>query len=368
MKIALICRPFSFHGGVETATAGLLSALVRRGGHDVHLITTRAQPKVDGITVHRLPILGSPSVLRQLSFALQARRAVRSSRYDVVQSHERCLVQDVYRAGEGSHRAYLDAMGRTRLQVNPHHRLLLWLERRIFTLESARHVVAISGQGKEEILRLYKTPARAVTTVYNGVDLDRFHPDNRGRWRSETRAALGIGAEAWLVAFVGSGFERKGLGPLIEGLARLGDRRARLLVAGRGRTEPYRLLAERLGVSDSVTWSAPRPDVERLYAAADVVALPALYEPFGNVHLEALASGVPVLTSRGAGGAEAVVPGESGAVVDKPEAAAIAGGLDALLHHGDARKLSAGARAAALPFTFEAQVERLGSLWQSLRR
>jgi len=141
-----------------------------------------------------------------------------------------------------------------------------------------------------------------------------------------------------------------------------------LLVAGRGRTEPYRLLAERLGVSDSVTWSAPRPDVERLYAAADVVALPALYEPFGNVHLEALASGVPVLTSRGAGGAEAVVPGESGAVVDKPEAAAIAGGLDALLHHGDARKLSAGARAAALPFTFEAQVDRLASLWQSLRR
>jgi UDP-glucose:(heptosyl)LPS alpha-1,3-glucosyltransferase len=367
MKIALICRPFSFHGGVETATAGLLSALVRRGEHDIHLITTRAQPKVDGITVHPLPILGAPSVLRQLSFALQARRAVRSGGYDLVQSHERCLVQDVYRAGEGCHRAYLDATGRAGLQVNPHHRLLLWLERRIFTLESARHVVAISGQGKEEIQRLYKTPARAVTTVYNGVDLDRFHPDNRGRWRTETRAALGISEEAWLIAFIGSGFERKGLGPLIEGLARLGDRSARLLVAGRGRTEPYRLLAERLGVSDSVSWSAPRPDVERLYAAADVLALPALYEPFGNVHLEALASGVPVLTSRGVGGAEAVVPGESGAIVDKPEAPAIAGGLGALLH-ADARKLSAGARAAALPFTFDAQVERLASLWQSLGR
>jgi UDP-glucose:(heptosyl)LPS alpha-1,3-glucosyltransferase len=367
MKIALICRPFSFHGGVETATAGLLSALVRRGEHDIHLITTRSQPKVDGITVRPLPILGQPSVLRQLSFALQARRAVRSGGYDLVHSHERCLVQDVYRAGEGSHRAYLDAMGRTGLQVNPHHRLLLWLEERIFTLVSARHVIAISGQGKEEIQRLYKTPARAVTTVYNGVDLDRFHPDNRGRWRAEMRVALGISEDAWLIVFIGSGFERKGLGPLIEGLASLRDRRARLLVAGRGRTEPYRLLAERLGVSDSVRWSAPRPDVERLYAASDVLALPALYEPFGNVHLEALASGLPVLTSRGAGGAEAVVPGESGAVVDKPEAAAIASGLGALLH-ADARKLSAAARAAALPFTFDAQVERLAGLWQSLRR
>src|SRR5207249_5633973 len=250
----------------------------------------------------------------------------------------------------------------------PHHRLLLWLERRIFTLESARHVVAISGQGKEEIHRLYKTPARAVTTVYNGVDLDRFHPDNRGRWRSETRAALGISAEAWLVAFIGSGFERKGLGPLIEGLARLGDRRARLFVAGRGRTEPYRLLAERLGVSDNVTWSAPRPDVERLYAAADVVALPALYEPFGNVHLEALASGVPVLTSAQAGGSDVIVSGRHGWVVAAPAGHAISDGLRALREDHRARLAHAAGEPAALPFTFEAQVDRLASLWQSLRR
>ena len=367
MKIALICRPFSFHGGVETATAGLLSALVRRGEHDIDLISTRAQPPVRGVTVRPLSILGQPSVLRQLSFALQARSAARSGGYDLVQSHERCLVQDVYRAGEGSHRAYLDSMGRTGLQVSPHHRLVLWLERRIFRLQNARHVVAISRRGKAEIQRLYQTPAQAVTTVYNGVDLDRFHPDNRARWRAATRRALGISEETWLIAFIGSGFERKGLGPLIEGLAALRDRRARLLVAGRGRTGPYRLLAERLGMSEAISWTAPRPDVERLYAASDVLALPALYEPFGNVHLEALASGVPVLTSRAAGGAEAVIPGESGAIVDKADAVAIATALGSL-READPRKLAAAARAAALPFTFDAQVERLAGLWLSLRR
>ncbi len=349
MKIALICRPFSFHGGVETATAGLLSALVRRGEHDIDLISTRAQPPVRGITVRPLSILGQPSALRQLSFAVQARSAARSGGYDLVQSHERCLVQDVYRAGEGSHRAYLDAMGRTGPQVSPHHRLLLWLERRIFRLQSARHVVAISGRGKEEIQRLYQTPA------------------HRARWRAATRRALGISEETWLIAFIGSGFERKGLGPLIEGLAALRDGRARLLVAGRGRTEPYRLLAERLGMSEAISWSAPTPDVERLYAASDVLALPALYEPFGNVHLEALASGVPVLTSRAAGGAEAVIPGESGAIVDKADAVAIATALGSL-READPRKLAAAARAAALPFTFDAQVERLAGLWLSLRR
>ena len=73
-------------------------------------------------------------------------------------------------------------------------------------------------------------------------------------------------------------------------------------------------LEARLGLQGSVTWVAPRPDVERLYAAADAVALPARYEPFGNVHLEALASGVPVLTSAMTGGSEVVGDGESGAV------------------------------------------------------
>jgi UDP-glucose:(heptosyl)LPS alpha-1,3-glucosyltransferase len=185
-------------------------------------------------------------------------------------------------------------------------------------LRSARHIVAISARGKSEIETLYGTAPVSITVVYNGVDLARFHPDNRPRWRDEMRTSLGIPAEAWLIAFVGSGFERKGLGPLLDAVARLGDRRVRVLVAGKGRTEAYREMAARLGVADAVTWVAPRPDVERIYATADVVALPARYEPFGNVHLEALASGVPVLTSAATGRHRGRRSGVSGAVVARP--------------------------------------------------
>ena len=365
MKLALICRPFSFHGGVETATAGLVAALVKRSGVDLHLLTTAPQFPVPGITLHRLPVLSQPSALRQLSFALAARRVARAGAYDIVQSHERCLYQDLYRAGEGSHRGYLAAMGRGGLQVNPQHRLLLYLERRIFNLETARHVVAISTRGKAEIERLYGTPPDRVSVVYNGVDLERFHPDNRSRWRAETRDALGIPADSWLIAFVGSGFERKGLGPLIEAVASLGDRRAHVLVAGKGRTERYREMAARLGVGRAITWTAPRPDIERIYAAADAVALPAIYEPFGNVHLEALASGVPVLTSATTGGAEIVQDGISGAVAAAPRADEIARGLRTV-RDGNADRLRQAARHAAEPFTYAAQVEHFEKLYQRL--
>jgi len=366
MKLAVICRPFSFHGGVETSTAGLVRALVERGGYDIDLITSAGQFPVPGVGLRRLRIPGQPSVLRQLCFALAAKRAVRAGAYDLVQSHERCLAQDIYRAGEGCHRAYLEAMGRGGLQVNPQHRLLLWLERDIFTLRCARHIVAISARGKAEVERLYGTPASSVTVVYNGVDLSRFHPENRERWRAETREALGIPRDAWLVAFVGSGFERKGLGPLMEAVATLRSRDVRLLVAGKGRTEMYRRLEARLGLQASMTWIAPRPDVERLYAAADAVALPARYEPFGNVHLEALASGVPVLTSSMTGFAEVVSDGVSGAVTASLEPADIARGLRTI-RDGDAGRLALAARASAEPFTYAAQVEGLERIYRLLK-
>jgi UDP-glucose:(heptosyl)LPS alpha-1,3-glucosyltransferase len=241
------------------------------------------------------------------------------------------------------------------------------LERRIFRLRSARHIVAISRRDKAEIEALYHTPGDRVSLVYNGVDLDRFHPDNRARLRRPMREALGLSEDDWVILFVGSGFERKGLGPLLEAVIRLADRRCRLVVAGKGDPERYRRLGARLGLGTRVLWVGPRADVERLYALADVVALPALYEPFGNVHLEALASGVPVLTSACSGGAELISQGDNGWVVAEPSASLVAAGLEAL-RDLDPSRASLAARRAALPFTHGAQVDALARIYAGLAR
>lgn len=366
MKIGLVCRPFVFHGGVETATSGLMGELVTRG-HAIDLLTTRAQADVPGVTVRRLPVLAQPSLARLVSFAMAARRAARTGGYDVVQSHERCLLQDVYRAGEGTHRGYLEAMGRAGQRTRPYHRAVIALERRIFSLRTAREIVAIAGLGKAEIERLYGTPPGRVTLVYNGVDLVRFSPDNRGRLGAATRRELGLPADAWVILFVGSGFERKGLPPLIEAMAQISDRTARLVVAGKGTAGDLARAAERLGIAARVRWLGPCPDVERLYAAADVVALPARYEPFGNVHLEALASGVPVLSSARAGGAELIRQERNGWVSEEVSARAIANGLERL-RQADPGALRESARASAEPFTHAAQVDGLEAIYRRLAR
>jgi UDP-glucose:(heptosyl)LPS alpha-1,3-glucosyltransferase len=366
MRVGLICRPFSFHGGVETATAGLLAAL-RHAGHDVELISTRRQASVAGLVVRRVPTLRHPSVLRLISFAVAARAAAARHGYDLVQSHERALAQDVYRAGEGCHAAYLEAMRRKVTGAAPYHRLVLALERRIFQLRTARHVVAISRQGKEEIERRFGTDPARVTLIYNGVDLERFHPDNRGRHRRPTRQALRIPEEAWTVLFVGSGFERKGLDCLLEAFARVADTDSRLVVTGKGAEAPYQRLAASLGIAERTIWTGPKEDVERLYAAADAVALPARYEPFGNVHLEALASGVPVLSSARAGGSEIVRRGENGWVAAQAAAAPIAEGL-AALRDAPAGGWAASARASVERFTYAAQAQAFTTLYALLRR
>jgi UDP-glucose:(heptosyl)LPS alpha-1,3-glucosyltransferase len=364
VKVALICRPFSFHGGIETVTAGLMGELVRRG-YELELLTTAGQPPVPGVTVRSLPVIRQPSVLRLLSFGLAAALAVHARDYDIVQSHERCFRQDIYRAGEGTHRGYLEALGRRSAAMSPYHRVVLALERRIFRLKGTRHIVANSRQAKGEIERLYGTPQ--VSLVYNGVDLARFNPDNRVRLRSEVRDRWGLPREAWVVVFIGSGFERKGLGPLIEGVSRLRDPQMRLVVAGKGRTGPYAGLAARLGVSDRVRWMGPRRDVECLYAAADVVAVPSLYDPFPNVLLEGLASGVPGLASARTGGAELIHSGDNGWVVEECTGAAVAGGLEAL-RSLDPLEVGARARALAERFTYAAQVEALAGIYRQLAR
>ena len=362
MRVLIVGRAWSFHGGLETATANLLGALVAHGD-DVHLLTPGAPPPVRGVTVHRLRVPPLPPAARVLAVAMLARRALRTRTWDVVQSHERTLGQDVYRAGEGCHRAYLqhrdDRGGR-----GLYHRAVLTVERRIFATTPA--IVAIARVGKEEIERLYGVDPGRVTVVYNGVDLERFHPANRERFGEAARRDAGISQDDRIALYVGSGFARKGLRTAIEALAKLDDGRIRLAVAGRDDETAYRALADRIGVGGRVTWLGARPDVERWYAAADVVVLPARYEPFGNVHLEALASGTPVVASRRAGGAEVIVDGVNGAVCEPHDTAAFAAGIERLAGQEAPVRIGA-ARASAEPFTYARQVAELRRVWERRR-
>jgi len=357
VNLCLIARPFVYHGGVERATAGLVEALVARG-HRVHVLGPGAPLPIPGVTFSPLRVPRLPASARVLVLVALARRAVAGGRWDVVQSHERTLSQHVYRAGEGCHRGYLASGAATRTR-GLYHRVVLALEARVFA--RTPRLVAIARRGKSEIERLYGVDPSRVSVIYNGVDLERFHPDRAAAHREAARAEAGLRGDDHVLLFAGSGWERKGLATAIEALPRLAG--ARLLVIGRGDEHRYRRLAERLAVGDRVRWLGLRPDLERWYAAADVLMLPTRYEPFGNVHLEALASGLPVVTTTVAGGAEVIEENKNGALVPPDDAVALAAAV-ASLREGSRPARAEAARRAAEPFTYSRQAGEFERLYR----
>ncbi|RMF88162.1 MAG: glycosyltransferase family 1 protein [Nitrospinota bacterium] len=330
MKIALIRKAFRLHGGAERFTSRFLQELQHQG-HAVHLFAHRwSLPSGTSCTLHPVPLLKGLSVLQVLSFALATAWLVRRETFDLVFSFERTLVQDVYRAGDGCHRQWLRQRRRYYpfLQVvgdrwNPLHRVILAIERRLYAPDGTCQIIANSYQVKEEIMRHYATPAGRIAVVYNGIDLETFHPRLRARWREEGRQRYGIPEETLVLLFVGSGFQRKGLTYLLSALKRLEQQVScplLLLVVGKGNPKPYQRQVAQEGIRSPVLFPGVQAEIERYYALADLFVLPTLYDPFSNATLEAMASGLPVITTAWNGAAEILGAWRERLVVSEPAA------------------------------------------------
>jgi UDP-glucose:(heptosyl)LPS alpha-1,3-glucosyltransferase len=287
-----------------------------------------------------LAAIPAPRAFRPLSFALRVRSALQHAGLAVVQSFDRTLGQQIYRAGEGVHREWLQckrrslpALARGWSQFSLFDQVLLALERRVFCQTPI--IITNSQRGQEEIGRHYGVPGTRMLTIYNGVDTDRFHAGVRHRFRETQRAAWGVSSADLVLLFVGSGFYRKGLGCLIEAMGELRRRgvpNVRLVVVGKGRLTPYQRLTRKVAVADVVRFEGLRADVERCYAGADLFVLPTLYDPFANTCLEAMACGLPVLTTAVNGATELMRDGMDGCVLgDAPSAEAVADVLQRML-------------------------------------
>jgi UDP-glucose:(heptosyl)LPS alpha-1,3-glucosyltransferase len=306
MKIGLARRGYSRTGGAETYLRRFAETAVA-AGHEVVLYAEqwpRAEWPWAMVQVHSR----SP---RQFATALQALRPREAC--DFLFSLERVATCDAYRAGDGVHAAWLARRAEFEpfwkpwlRRFNAKHQQTLALERQLFSESGAALVIANSQLVKNDIERHFTYPAEQIAVIYNGVPPFAPPPDAR----AITRRDLGLRDDQFAVLFAGSGWERKGLRFAIDAVSAV-SRSARLIVAGRGS-------ASRLPASHRTLFLGPQAALARYYAAADVFILPTLYEPFSNACLEALAAGLPVITTRHNGFSEIITPGEEGEVIDDP--------------------------------------------------
>ena len=311
MKLALIRRQFSATGGAELYLQRLLQALVK-GGHEPHLFAESWAGQLAGVQFHAVPAVGDRAQ-RPVHFADAVAAELAKHSFDVVFSLERTHQQDVYRAGDGVHRVWLQRRRQFAswwrwpfLFTGAFHRNMMKLEARTFDPANTRHVIVNSDMVRREVLEHFHFQAARIHLVRNGIDLNRY---NHGQ-RNSTRERFGIKPDDTLLLFVGSGWERKGLRFVLRAFHRLKAPRVKLLVVGKGQP-PF-------AVPEGTIFAGPMSDVENAYAAADLLVFLPIYEPSSNVVAEALASDLPVITSSLNGASEIITPGKNGTIIPDP--------------------------------------------------
>jgi UDP-glucose:(heptosyl)LPS alpha-1,3-glucosyltransferase len=369
LRIALVRQRYTPYGGAERFVARALDAL-RSRGMEVTLVSRRWEGEAAGPTLRCDPFyLGS--LWRDWSFARCVCRLLARQPFDLVQSHERLACCDIYRAGDGVHRVWLAQraraagwLARLALKLSPYHRYVLAAERRLFESPRLAAVICNSHMVREEILAHFAIAPEKLHVIYSGVDLAHFHPPSPEARRA-ARQRFGL-ADAPVFLFLGSGYGRKGLATALAALTHL-PREIRLLVVGRDRREGhYRRLAGRLGVADRVRFLGPLVEVLPCYHAADALVLPTLYDPFPNVALEALACGLPVITSPKCGAAEILEEGVTGYVRDALDGAGVAAAMAALLDPVRRAAMGEAARARAQSLDSETATRALIALYERL--
>ncbi|MEW6688963.1 MAG: glycosyltransferase family 4 protein, partial [Pseudomonadota bacterium] len=318
MRIAIVRQRYNPYGGAERFIERALPAL-ERAGAEVTLIA-RSSSGWGSRRVLTFNPFYIGSVWRDWAFARAARRAWRSAGFDLVQSHERIPGCDLYRAGDGVHRRWLEIrranagpLERLGIALNPYHHYVCAAERAMFEHPALRAVICNSAMVREEILRSFRIAPEKLHVIHNGVELEHFHPHEAAKLRAAARAELGLAADELALLHVGSGFARKGLDAAIDALALCGEPKLRLFVAGRDRASArFEARARAAGLGERVKLLGAREDLRPLYAAADCFILATRYDPFPGAALEALAMGLPVIVGRRSGAAELVRQAENG--------------------------------------------------------
>jgi UDP-glucose:(heptosyl)LPS alpha-1,3-glucosyltransferase len=326
-EVAVVFPQLHRRGGIERVSWDLLEYLAPR--HETVFVGSEAPEGLpDGVRMVQVgaqAASGSLGLLRQRAAtgkvlaSLGARTTVTMG--SVVPPGDVLMVPSV-------HRAWLEAartvqMGPVALParirfVMPRHRTLLAMEAQYFRGGTPRHIVCSSTLEAENLTRYYGIQPSLITVIPLHFDPERFGIDRRIRDRDAARRDLGIQEGEIAMMFIANELHRKGLGETLEAMARSGNSQMGLHVVGKADLGPYRASIHRLGLDDRVRYHGPSDDVGWELAAADLLVLPTQYEPFGLVIVEALASGVPVITSRLAGASAAIREGRTGLILEDP--------------------------------------------------
>jgi len=371
VRIAVVSPFIDKRHGTERRIAEWITRLPQE--YEIHIYSQRVEDiDLTRMRWHRIPRIPGPHLLNFLWW-LAANHIWRW--WD---THLRGLCHDlVYTAGTNCWDADLisvhivfaefvrQATAELRLRGNPvrfwprlihrrlYYRVVMFLERRMYTNARAG-LILIARKTAEDLKRHYGVD-RALPVVYIGLDHEIFSRELRLRNRQGSRRQLGVEENAFVLLLVGNDWKKKGLVTLIEAFALLKNPPLYLVVAGKDDAAPYQARIREVGVEGRVIFCPPRSDVQWYYAAADAYVGPSLEDTFAQPPAEAMACGLPVITTATNGTAEIMTDGVDGLILEDPhDAVGLAARIRMLYENPELReRIAAQAARTASQYTWD---------------
>ncbi|HUL33972.1 MAG TPA: glycosyltransferase family 4 protein [Candidatus Eisenbacteria bacterium] len=349
MRIAVVSPFLDSRHGTERCIVEQIQHFLRAEKCEVHIYAqsvqdlevvpwhgSKTRAHADGKAIwHRIPTLPGPHLLNFIwwyfanQFLRRFHEAFQSVQFDVVFSpgincpdadaivvhivfHEFFrLVHSGLRLREATFSTWPVVLHRLL-----YYRLIMFLENRIYRNRKVR-LAAVSRLTATELATHFERSDVAV--IPNAVDLARFNPSDRRSRRKAVRGELQLAENEFVLLLVGNDWKKKGISALLDALGAIPEIPWRLIVVGRDDRTPYLKRIRALNLQDRILFLNPSSDILKFYAAADVYAGPSLHDSFALPPLEAMACGLPVITSSQNGGSQIITEGLDGFVLPNPE-------------------------------------------------
>jgi len=386
LKIAIIVRNYHKSGGISGCAAEL-AGYFALNHNEVHIFAASWKDADDApIIFHKVPAISFKflkdrgmnalnNIFEMASFAVFSRFAVKPKNFDIVHSHGSYMGRfDIFTAHSChaeslavSIKARSGIWGKLKKTVlNPLHLILLCIEK--YSVKHANRIITVSRRVKGDIIKHYNIPENRIDVVINGVDIERFNPRNNAVSREAVRKRLNLKPEDKVIIFPAHEFERKGLYQLIQALNLVHFKDLFVVAAGEDDPAPFARFAKKYGLENNIIFTGKVTDMEKYYSASDLLVFPTYYEPFGLVILEAMASGLPVITSALAGAAELISDKTNGVIIKNcADYRSIAGAIRLVINDGKtAGPLGENARKSAEQYSWSAIAEKTFSLYEDV--
>jgi len=334
MKIAFVVRNYHKSGGISRCAAELAEKYSKND--ELHVFTASWRD-VDSskIIFHKVPMLSFPAlknhkltalnnIFEIASFAFFSYFMVKPDNFDIVHSHGSYVGRSDIFTTHSCHAKSLSISRQSRKGfwgklkktiLNPLHALLLLVE--ALALRNSKKIIAVSETVKNEVMELYGISDRRIEAVPNGVSLEKFLNRNNISYRAAIREKHGFKTSDKVILFPAHEYERKGLRQLIEALNAIQDKNLYVLTVGHDDPAPFVPLIKKYGLEKNFVFAGNVPRIQEYFAAADLMALPTYYEPFGLVILEAMAAGLPVIATKCAGASGLITDNFNGLLLEK---------------------------------------------------